>query len=83
MKTIDLADVAALTPHVAGAVQDPVLVTKDGATVAAVIPLAGDEAEQLLLSLSPQFQAILEQSERRLKQEGGLSTEQVRARLGL
>ncbi|HUE71526.1 MAG TPA: hypothetical protein VMP01_11640 [Pirellulaceae bacterium] len=83
MKTIDLADVAALTPHVAAGAHDPVLVTKDGATIAAVIPVAGDDAEQLLLSLSPQFQQILEQSERALQEEGGLTADEVRKRLGL
>jgi antitoxin (DNA-binding transcriptional repressor) of toxin-antitoxin stability system len=83
MKSIDLSDVAALTPHVAAGAHDPVLVTKDGATIAAVIPVTGEDAEQLLLSLSPQFQAILQRSEERLRQEGGLTTDELRRRLGL
>lgn len=83
MKTIDLADISALTPHVSAGAHDPVLVTKDGATIAAVIPVTGEDAEQLLLSLSPQFQAVLEKSERRLQQEGGISSDEVRRRLGL
>ncbi len=83
MKTIDLADVAALTPHVATGAHDPVLVTKYGAAIAAVIPVTGDDAEQLLLSLSPEFQAILERSNSRLKGEGGLRADEVRQRLGL
>jgi antitoxin (DNA-binding transcriptional repressor) of toxin-antitoxin stability system len=83
MKTIDLAEVSALTPHVSAGAHDPVIVTKDGTTIAAVIPVTGDDAEQLLLSLSPQFQAVLERSEERLRQEGGLSADEVRRRLGL
>ena len=83
MKTIDLADVSALTPHVSAGAHDPLLVVKDGAAIAAVIPMTADDAEQLLLSASPQFEEILKRSEQRLRKEGGLSTDEVRTRLGL
>lgn len=83
MKTIDLADVAALTLHVASGTRDHVFVTKDDAAIAAVIPVSGEDAEQLLLSLSPQFQGILEKSERGLHEEGGLNADEGRKRLGL
>jgi hypothetical protein len=37
----------------------------------------------MLLSINPQFLAILERSQRRLEAEGGLSSDEVRKRLGL
>ena len=83
MKSIDLAEVLALTPHVGPGSHEPLLVTKDGNTLAAVIPVTGDDVEQLVLSLSPTFQDVLERSDRRLKEEGGLSPEEVRRKLGL
>ncbi|HYN00580.1 MAG TPA: hypothetical protein VET25_12595 [Aestuariivirgaceae bacterium] len=46
-------------------------------------PFESEDAEQLLLSLSPIFNEILERSQRRLEQEGGLTTDDVRKQLGL
>lgn len=41
------------------------------------------DVESLLLSISPQFQAILKRSQHRLETEGGLSSADVREKLGL
>ncbi len=65
MKSIDLAEVAALTPHVVPGSHEPLLVTKDGSTLAAVIPVTGGDVEQLVLSLSPSFQKVLERSDKK------------------
>lgn len=43
----------------------------------------GKDAENMLLSIHPVFNAILERSRERLEAEGGLSSEEVRKRLGL
>jgi hypothetical protein len=83
MKTLDLSAVAALVPHLQSDVQEPLFLTKDGRTVAAVVPAGEEDVENLLLSINPQFQAILERSQTRLEAEGGLSTDEVRKRLGL
>jgi hypothetical protein len=83
MKTLDLADVAALVPHLQSEAQEPLFLIKDGHTVAAVVPADDDDVESLLLSINPQFQSILERSQKRLESEGGLSTAEVRERLGL
>ena len=83
MKTLDLAAVAALVPHLQSNASEPVFLTKDGHTVAAVVRADDEDVESLLLSVNPQFQAILERSQKRLESEGGLSTAQVRERLGL
>jgi hypothetical protein len=84
MKSVDLADVNALEPFIQPGSTEPVLVKSQGQTVAAVIPVATPEdLEDLVLSRSPQFQTILERSEQRLAEEGGLSADEVRRRLGL
>ena len=84
MTSIDLADVPALQSLVQTGSDEPILLKSHGQTVAAVLPfLSEDDLEDFILSRSPEFQAILEESQRSSEKEGGLSTEEVRRRLGL
>ena len=83
MKTIELTEVTALAPFLQSGDQEPIFLTRDGETVAAVVPTSEQDAESLLLRINPQFQAIIERSQRRLESEGGLASNEVRARLGL
>lgn len=81
MKTIELSDVAALSPHLESTSTEPVMVRSQGKTLAAVVPVNDDDVESLLLSINPRFQRILECSEERLHSEGSLSAAEVRRRL--
>ncbi len=83
MKTIELSEVSALAPHVQPGSREPVILTQRGQVVAAVFPADDEDVENLLLSTNPQFQTLLERSQRRLESEGGLSSAEVRRRLGL
>ena len=84
MKSIDLADVTALEPFIKPGSTEPVLVMSRGESVAAVLPVADPaDLEDLLLSRSPQLDVILERSQQRIEQEGGLDSNEVRRRLGL
>ena len=83
MKTIELSEVSALAPHVQSGSHEPVILTQNGHAVAAILPVDERDVENLLLSINPQFQAILDRSERRLKSEGLVSSADVRTRLGL
>jgi hypothetical protein len=83
MKSIDLSDVAALAPHVQPGAQVPLFVTKNGHTVAAVVPTDDDDIEDMLLCINPEFQAIFERPQQRVDAEGGVSSSGVRNRLGL
>jgi len=83
MKTIELSEISALAPHVQPGSHEPVIVTQNGQTLAAILPADEQGVESLLLSINPQFQAVLERSQRRLESEGGLSSAEVRGRLGL
>ena len=83
MKTIDLSEIAALAPLIQPGSVDPVVVMKDGQVLAAILPVDDADLESMLLSINPQFQTILERSQRRLENEGGLSSDEVRRKLGL
>jgi hypothetical protein len=83
MRTIDLSEIAALVPLLQSENQEPLVVKRNGETVAAIVPANEEEVESLLLSINPKFQAILEKSQRRLDSEGAVSGTEVRKRLGL
>jgi hypothetical protein len=82
MKRIELSEVAALGPHLEPGAE-PVFLMKNGHAIGAVLPVTDDDVESMLLSVNPQFQQILERSQQRLDTEGGLSSADVRQRLGL
>lgn len=63
--------------------REPLILLEDGKTVGAIIPTDDDDLEGLLLSISPQFQSVLERSQQRLELEGGVPSADVRIRLGL
>jgi hypothetical protein len=83
MKAIDLSEVAALAPHLKSGSHEPLLLIHRGHVVATVVPADEQDAEHMLLSLNPKFEAILDRSRRRLETEGGLSSAEVRKQLGL
>jgi antitoxin (DNA-binding transcriptional repressor) of toxin-antitoxin stability system len=84
MKSIDLADAPILQPLIQPGNSEPILVTSGGRTIAAVVPMTNDDdLEDIALSRSPAFNAILNRSQERLESEGGLTPDEVRRRLGL
>jgi len=83
VKSIDISEVSALIPLVMAGAQEPVFITRDGQTVATIVPTNEQDVESLLLSINPKFQEILERSQQRIKAEGGVPTADVRKRLGL
>jgi len=63
--------------------KDPVIITKRGKPVAALISIDTTDAESLDLSTNPQFLDLISHSRKRLKREGGIPAEEMRLRLGL
>ncbi len=61
----------------------PVLITEHGQPVVAVIALDEAEAEAWLMGQSEELMEIVEQSRRRLREEGGLSLKDMRQELEL
>ena len=84
MKTLELGKATApLAQYVRGIKKGPVIVTARGKPVAALIYITGDDLESAALSTHPKFLAMLEESLARLRAEGGISSEEMRRRLGL
>ena len=70
-----------LTHYARRARKEPVIVTVDGKPMAAVVALKNTDLETVSLSNNPKFLAIIERS--RKSHKPGLSTEEMRGRLGL
>ncbi len=61
--------------------KEPVIITKEGRPVAALVSLPNADIETVSLSNNPKFIALIERSRARQKSEGGISTEGMRRRL--
>ena len=61
----------------------PIIVIKAGKPFAAVVPIRNADGETVSLSMNQKFLAIIERSRSRLKKERGISSEEMRRRLGL
>lgn len=85
MKTLEMADATArLKDYARSARREPLLITLKGkpyATLACVGP--NTDFENLTVSTHPKFLAIMERSEKRWREEGGLSSKQLREQLGI
>ena len=84
MKRIKLGEATApLSEYVKGLDNEPVLVTRNGVPVAALVAIQDADWESLSLSTNPDFIALIVRSRARQKAGGSLSLEEVRRRLGL
>lgn len=84
MKIIEIsaanASLAEYTSHLA---EEPVIITNDGQPIAALVALEDADIETISLSTNPTFIALIEQSRARRRAEGGISSTEMRRRLGL
>jgi len=85
VKTLKLSDITgSLSDMVRKGLREPVFVTKRGKPVIALVPLTKyDDWESVSLSTNPKFLAIIERSATAHKPGTGISTEEMRRRLGL
>jgi prevent-host-death family protein len=84
LRTIDITEATQpLAEYAQQAEIGPLVVTANGKPIAVILPIENADTETIALSENPQFLAIIERSRERHKREGGLSSEQVRERLGL
>lgn len=84
MKTIELRSATGPLADYARDLHDEALVvTVDGKPVAALLPVENADAETVSLSTNAKFLALIERSRARHAGEGGVSTEELRQRLGL
>ena len=59
----------------------PIIITKEGKPLAALISLIGADMETVSLSNNTKFIALIERSRARQKKEGGISAQEMRRRL--
>ena len=84
MKTVDIKDATApLADYAHGVKVEPVIVTSHGKPIAALVSVENADWETVRLSTHPQFLALLERSRVRQKAEGGVSSSEMRRRLGM
>lgn len=83
MRTIDVSKTTAtLGEYADSAASDPLVLTRKGKAIAALIPLTEEfDVESLSLSTNPDFIAILERSRESLRRHGGISSEEMRRRV--
>ncbi len=77
MKVASIADVKArFSAYVKASRRTPVVITRSGRVVAALVPLEDDELEHLALSYSPRLRALLSAARRRIRAGEGTPHEE-------
>jgi prevent-host-death family protein len=70
--------VASLSAYVDQVDGDPLIITVSGKPVAALASLDGADAETISLGANPKFLSIIRRARRRHREDGGVSSEEVR-----
>ena len=82
MKTLEFSEAnLPLADYARKLKKTPVIITKEGKPLAALISLINADMETVSLSNNPKFIALIERSRTRQKQEGGISIQEMRRRL--
>ena len=83
MKTLEMAEATSpLQSYARQASHEPLILTQDGKPIAALVPIENTDVETVTLSLNPRFIALIERSRVRQKAQGGISSQEMRQRLG-
>ena len=84
MRTLELSQATDPLADYARTVDEgPVVITVDGKPVAVLVAIENTDAETVTLNTDPRFLALIERSRARQKAEGGISSDEMRRRLGL
>ncbi len=84
MKTLDITRAtASLADYAQDESRETVIVTRKGKPIAALVPIENADWETVGLSTHPQFLSLIERSRVRQKMEGGISSQEMKSRLGL
>jgi antitoxin (DNA-binding transcriptional repressor) of toxin-antitoxin stability system len=63
--------------------KEPVIVTRNGKPIAALVSIENADLETVSLSTNRKFLELIERSRARQRAEGGISSKEMRRRLGL
>ena len=84
MKALGIKQATApLAEYVRTVGEGPLIVSVKGKPVAALVSLENADWETVRLSSHPEFLALIQRSRRRQKKEGGISSTELRRRLGI
>jgi prevent-host-death family protein len=83
MKIASLAEIKnKLSFYVNSARESPVIITRNGKPVAAIITIQDeDDLDSLMLAHSPRFQKLLADADERIRSTGGIPLAEVKRRL--
>ena len=83
MKVVDKNEATRTLAEYASEIQSgAIVVTDHGQPVAALVPIENADLETVSLSTNPQFLDLIERSRSRVREEGGVSNEEMRHRFG-
>lgn len=74
---------ASLAEYMTGVKKEPVIVTRKGKPIAALVSIENADLETVSLSINRKFLELIERSRARQRAEGGISSEEMRQRLGV
>lgn len=84
MKIVEIAEATAtLAEYTSELADEPVIITSNGQPIAALVTLENVDFETISLSSNPKFMELIERSRSRRRTEGGISSTEMRRRLGL
>ncbi len=84
MKIVEVADAnETLATYTSSLTEEPVIITSNGQPIAALVILENVDMETISLSTNPKFIELIERSRSRRRSEGGISSVEMRRRLGL
>ena len=82
ISTVELREASRrLSDYVPEQGAEPIIITRDGKPVAALVPLENTDLETASLSTNPRFLELIERSRSRWRQEGGIPSAEMRRRL--
>ncbi len=83
-QTIELSEATqSLATYAEDTARGPLVLTVNGQPVAVLVGVLNTDLETITLSQDPAFLALIEQSREHQQHEGGLSSDEMRRRLGL
>lgn len=84
MKTIEVSKASApLSQYAQKVAEEPIIITANGKPMAAIVAIENADMETVSLGTNPQFLALIERSRTRQQKEGGITSKEMRRRLGL
>ncbi len=83
MKILEITEAnASLAEYTSGLTEEPIVITSNGQPIAALVMLENVDMETIALSTNPKFLQLIDSVQARRHSEGGISSAEMRRRLG-